>query len=183
MKKIGQFSLFIYLLFIGVNVYSQELNHLVNGSIIRKGRITLQDGKSQTFKNLKLSNDVISFSDHQGNLVNQKTSDVYKITKNGNYAAYGALLGGASCLVGALQGVNDANTINSAYGVKSSNDGSSLVLVFTVGGIVVGGLIGMLITNEKTVYRNKKQLSFYPNLNYAPDGKCYPTLSFKININ
>lgn len=69
------------LLFIALNVFSQEINQLNNGNSVRKGKITLKDGSSENFRNLKLNNGIFIFSDAKGKLIEQKTIEVFKITK------------------------------------------------------------------------------------------------------
>ena len=177
MKKL--FYLIVLFLFLGLGAFSQEINQLNNGTSISKGKITLKDGKIVSFKNLRLSNGTFTFSDTNGQIIEQKTSEVYKVTKTGNNALLGAVSGGLGALLGSMQGQSEANSM----GVKSSGDNSSLTLGLTAGGFVVGGLIGLAWKREKLVFKNTSALSFYPTFNYTPDGKYYPTLSLKINLN
>ncbi len=177
MKK--AFYLIVLFLFFGVRTSAQEVNQLNNGTSVSKGKITLKDGKVVAFKNLKLSNGLFSFSDGQENIINQKTSDVYKVTRKGSFVLLGALSGGVGAFIGSLQGLNEAKT----SGVTSNVDESSLTLTLTLGGVVVGGLIGLMMPREKLLFKNTSALSFYPSLNYTPDGKYYPTLALKINLN
>jgi hypothetical protein len=177
MKKL--FYLIVLFLFLGLGAFSQEINQLNNGTSVSRGKLTLKDGKVVGFKNLKLYNGLFTFSDGLGNIINQKSSDVYKVTKKGNYFLLGALSGGIGALIGSQQGINEAKTT----GVKSTVDESSLTMTLTLGGVVVGGLIGLAMPREKLVFKNTSALSFYPSFNYTPDGKYYPTLSLKINLN
>jgi hypothetical protein len=123
------------------------------------------------------------YFDAGGKQMTTNSSEVFKVTKTGNYAALGALSCGLAALLGALQGVNEGNSINRTNGVKSDVNETSLVLSLTAGGAVVGGLIGMMFKKEKTVYRNNASLSFYPSINTTCHGNLYPALSLRININ
>lgn len=86
--------------------------------------------------------------------------------------------GGAGALLGALQGLNEANSMN----LESDVDETGLILGLTAGGVVFGGLIGMLFKKEKTVYKNNAALSIYPSVNSVHGNNFYPMLSFKINL-
>ena len=176
MKKVVY--LCVLFLFVGLDTFSQEINQLNNGVLVRKGKITIKDGKSESFRNLKLSNGIITFSNSKGKVIEQKTSDVFKITKTGNYAVLGALGGGASALLGSLQGLGES--YSAGYG--SNGNETSLIVGLTAGGAVLGGLIGLMFKKEKTVYKNNASLSFYPTINATQDSKFYPMLSLKINL-
>ncbi len=172
------------LMFFGANSFAQDYWHESdkNANTIRKGRITLSDGKLIKFKNLTIGDDVISYTDILGRPQKQQKSEVFKITKTGNYAGYGALLCGLSAFAGALQGLNEVNNVNNSLGVKDDTDHTGLVVGLTIGGAAFGALIGMMFKSEKTVYKNNAALSFYPSLNKTQTGVFCPMLSLKINL-
>lgn len=169
----------VLLILIGLSGFSQEINRIKDGLLIKKGTIVLKDRKIATFKNLKLNNGVFTFSHNQGNLVQQKVQDVYKVTKRGNYMVFGAIGLGA---IGFLSTIDSKDEF--ASNPKIDQEGNpSPVFMLTVGSAVLGGLIGLLVKKEKLVFKNSSSLSFYPKINYLPDGKSYPVLSFNMNLN
>jgi hypothetical protein len=84
-------------------------------------------------------------------------------TKAGAFALYGGALMGLSAVYGVLQTELD-------YGTGSTAEfGWQLVAGFTVGGFIIGGLIGVFVPKYKNFYiRNKYttyKLEISPNLN------------------
>jgi len=152
-----------------------------NEGSISKGKITLKDGKSEKFKNLKIGNEIITFSNSKGQARQLQSSEVFKITKTGNYGAYGAISGALSGLLSGIQAQNDLNSVDDYFGQERSTD-SSVIVAFTAGGAVFGGLLGMLFKSEKTVYKNNAALSIYPSANSVQGSNYYPMLSLKINL-
>lgn len=160
-----------------VTPFVPEINQINPSTSVRKGKITLKDGKSEKFKNLTMQNGLIKYSDINGKTFERNPIEVFKITKTGNYAAYGAISTGLGALLGGLQGLSEANSM----GLETSGS-SGLVLGLTAGGVVVGGLIGAMFTNEKTVYKNNAAISYCPSFSTTFDNNLTPMLSLKITF-
>lgn len=107
----------ILLLFISINSFAQDYWHTetqnLNSNNFRKGSITLSGGKSIKFKNLSIGDDVISYTDMQGQHQEQQKSEVFKIIKTGNYADVGIIIGSLS---GALTGIQWDRALDEAWG-------------------------------------------------------------------
>lgn len=173
----------------GLRTFSQEINRLDNGLPVGKGKITLKDGKSVKFKNLTLQNGLIRYSDIKGGTIEKSSSEVFKITKTGTYAGWGALLGGLTGLVACLSATSgmDPNPYSyDPYHYSSPTSGVDLTagqwIIITGGGAAFGGLIGLCFKREQTVFKNNAALSFYPSVNSTINGNYYPTLSLRINL-
>lgn len=167
----------VLVLLIGLTSFSQEINNMKEGIPVRKGKITLKDGKSEKFKNLSMQNGVIKYSDINGKIFEKQSSEVFKITKTGNYAAYGAISCGLGALLGAIQGNAQANSMG-----LDTSESSDLVLPLTAGGVVIGGLIGAMFTSEKTVFKNNAAISYFPSFSSGFDNNLTPMLSLKITF-
>lgn len=154
-----------------------DIYYSINERVINKGRITYNDGKSEKFKNLKLGNERISFIDSKGQNQELPTNNVFKVTKTGNYAVYGAVTTGLSALLGALQGKSEANSLG-----YDTSDTSGLILGLTAGGVVIGGLIGAMFKREQTVFKNNNALSYSPTFSPTFDNNLAPMLSLKITF-
>jgi hypothetical protein len=172
-------SIYLCVLFllIGINSFSQEINSMKEGIPVRKGKITLKDGKSEKFKNLTMQNGLIKYSDASGKAFERKPNEVFKITKTGNYAAYGAISCGLGALLGAIQGNAQANSMG-----LDTSETSDLVLPLTAGGVVIGGLIGAMFTSEKTVFKNNAAISYTPTFYPTFDKNFTPMLALKITF-
>jgi hypothetical protein len=168
--------------FITLNAFSQQdFNLLKRGQFLRKGKITLKDGKTQKFRNLKYMNDYVNFKNFDGKMVDQKISDVEKITKKTNLGWVGFFTGGLSGLLSASQFINQTKQDGTANFVKI--DSTPIIVGFTAGGAILGGLLGLCFSNEKTVYNNSKGMSFYPSVQYLNSGKYYASLTLRLNLN
>lgn len=131
-----------------------------NDQTIKKGHITLKNGTLFNYKKLKMeTTDSVTFINSSGNIEKRSVSEIYKITKTGNFAVFGAVSCGLGAMLGALQGVNEAKS----YGADTKGTGG-LVVGLTLGGVAVGALIGSLIKREKTLYK-ATSLSFSPTIN------------------
>lgn len=160
MKKLT--FLFVLFLLVSTNLFSQERNLLLNGKPISKGKITLGDGTSVKFRNLTFYNDQLHFTTVHGEAMEKSGSEVYKVTKSGTYAGYGALLGGLSGLLACLQyDVEDTKYYGIGYDQEPLT--SSQYVAVTAIGVGIGGVIGMLFKKEKTVFQNTSAISFSPS--------------------
>ncbi len=165
--------------------YFPEINRLQNGISVPRGKMTLKDGTSVKFRNLRLQNSVFNYIDSNGNTTEKSPSEVFKVTKNGTFAGYGALTGGLSGLLACLQfsASESQNDINYGYYgyEKRELSGSDYLLITTIG-VGIGGLIGMLFKKETTVFKNNAALSFYTSINSSLPGNYCPMISLNINL-
>lgn len=164
-------------LFISLMSYAQEINLLRNSMVVKKGMITYSNGVSEKFRNLQITGDNLTFKDVKGTAMEARSGDVFKVVKTGNYGLYGLFLGGASGLLGGLQGINDLN----ASGYDTSGSGPVLLGV-TVGGAIFGGLMGLLFKREKTVFKNNSALSFSPGFVPLHNGEISTGLNIKLSL-
>jgi len=167
----------VLFLFISLNTFSQDINGIKAGVPVRKGKITLNDGKSEKFKNLTMQNGLIKYSDVNGKAFERKPNEVFKITKTGNYSVYGAISCGLGALLGAMEGKAQATSMG-----LDTSETSDLVLPLTAGGVVLGGLIGAMFKREKTVFKNNAAISYIPSFYPTFDKNLTPMLALKITF-
>ncbi len=169
MKNLIKLLAISCLLVVSVHGIGQEINKLGNG--VSRGKLTLRDGKSVDFRNLQVMNDsTISYS-VDGSIVIQKSTDIYKVVKFGNYAGLYAIAGALGGLAGSIEGLG-----------SYSSDYGGLIVVCTAGGAAIGALWGLTVKKETIVFKNSNVLSFYPTISTDQFGKYYPMLSVKINL-
>lgn len=179
MKKIT----FLFLLFflISVQLFSQERNLLLNGKPIRKGKIILGDGTSVKFRNLTFYDDQLHYTNMHGEVMKRSSSEVFKVTKSRTYAGYGALSGGLSGLLACLQySVEDTNSYGYGYTYYKEPLTTSEWVMVTAIGAGIGGLVGMLFRNDKTVFQNSSAISFSPSI--CPNLKNEPIPALTLNL-
>jgi hypothetical protein len=168
----------ILLMFTGLTSFSQEINKLSQSVPVTKGKIILKDGKPENYRNLNMKDDIVTYSDTKGNAYEKNISEVYKITKRGTYAGYGALMGLLSGLTAALTTEGDVVTGQ----LPDATNRGQIYLIATAGCTVLGGLVGLMFKKEKTLYVNLVPASFAPSVISTPVSKQYPMLSLKINF-
>jgi len=173
MKK----SMYLCVLFLllGINTNSQEINKLIKSVPVRKGRITLKTGKSETFKHLNLKDSLFTYTDQVGNMIGNNISDVSVITKKGSYAGLGAILAGSFMVIAIID-----SEIEIAAGTGSKVARSDYPMVIFFAGI--GGLIGSCFKKEKVLYKDRTPMTFSPSVISAPGGKQYAAVSLKIHF-
>lgn len=181
MKKLS-FLIVVFFLFSGT-LFSQERNLLVNGKPITKGKITLGDGTSEKFRNLTFYNNQLQYTTLHGEVMEKSSSEVFKVTKSGTYAGYGALTGALSGLLACAQySVEDTNYYGYGTTYKTEPLTSSQWVMITAVGAGIGGLIGMLFKKEKNVFQNTSAISFAPSFSPNLDKELTPMLTLNLTF-
>ena len=176
MKK--TFCIIILLISTGSIIFSQNINKLGSVKSVRKGKLVLADGQSYTFRNLNIKDTLLNFSDKKGIAYNNNLSEVYKITKVGTWAGYGAGMGALSGLLGSLMTEGDVAT-----GELPEVEGRGNIYLAAIGiCTVVGGLVGLCFKKEKTIYLNLSSRSFYSPLLPEYTARQYPMLTMKFRF-
>lgn len=186
MKKIITFALLI-LLTSSVQTFSQDSTStqlLFPGSHqFSKAMVYLNDEATTLYNvnSLSIVDDVLTFkpATSPGVISNEENiglNNVYLIkvsrgTKAAEYAIWGALLGGLSGFLGAVQGVNNAENEALMRGETVTN-GDELIRNFTIGftiaGLVIGGIYGASQHKWETIYNESNSSNFLPkNLKYS----------------
>lgn len=165
----------------GLNSYSQIINKLKEGKSISKGTITTKNGQTETFKRLTFKDKQFMYSDSKGNSLEEKSSEVLKVTKKGSYAGYGAAFGGLIALYVSLQ-VENQEQENIRKGLGSNSGRFPIYLGMAAGFTGVGALVGFLMKKDKTLYINMGDLSFTPSYLLSPNNNFTPMISLKINL-
>ena len=173
MKK----SMYLCVLFLllGITTNSQEINKLNKSATVRKGRIILKTGKSETFKHLNLNDSVITYQDPIGNIIGKDFSDVSLITKKGSYAGLGAILLGSFMVIAIIGSEAD---ISAGTGSKVARGDYPMVFFFAG----FGALVGSFFKKEKIIYKDRTPITFSPSVISAPCGKQYAAVSLKIHF-
>ncbi|GAH31395.1 unnamed protein product, partial [marine sediment metagenome] len=129
-----------------------------------KGRIIKKDRTRYLGRNLVFKTDVLTFNDEKtGKTVTLPLSEVDYVSKIGNCALEGALMGGGLMLLGIIAAKRELKA--DPYRTLKENAGEIFVGL-TVAGTVIGGLIGLVLPTEKTVYqkgRFRAQISLFPH--------------------
>jgi hypothetical protein len=176
------FSILIFLLFAGKCAYSQEINILEKYSPARKGKITLKDGTSSIYKFLIISNSTLTYKDQNGLEKKQQLADVYKITKSSTYLGEGALSG---LLIGALACLKverDYQSELTAGYIEKTDGRMSIYLGCCAVTTAIGGLVGLCIRREKTIYMDLGHTSFLPSVTTDCFNNKFAVLSFKMKF-
>jgi len=129
-----------------------------------KGRIIKKDRTKYLGRKLVFKTDVLTFNDEKtGKTVILPLSEVDYVSKIGNHALEGALLGGGLMLLSCLYALLEAES--DPYRTPKENAGVIFVEL-TAAGTALGGLIGLALSKEKTVYqkgRFRAQISLFPH--------------------
>lgn len=178
---------FLGLIFVPVQQYSQEINYLKIGIGVPQGKITLTDGKDFTFNNLQFDGKSIQFIDKSGNKILKEIGEVYKISKTSTSAGLGALSGGLCGLLVCLTAyADDLERQQDPWGglPEDANFGPSTSewIGITAAGTLTGLIIGALIHKEKILYSNNSAISFYPIINLNQNNNSF-LFSLKIPLN
>ncbi|NOY50978.1 MAG: hypothetical protein GXO88_10510 [Chlorobi bacterium] len=154
-----------------------QVNDLKNLDPQKKGNIKLLDGTEMSYKNLNVLGDTIYFESNTGTRQQVSGSEVYRVTKTGNYAA----VYGFSCAAGGLLG-GVVGTMNwNGTSLEDKRTG------FIIGGTLVcgavGAIVGALVKKETTVYKNAEfNYSFNLIRNNVVDEKYYAIgITVKLN--
>jgi hypothetical protein len=178
MKKIILFC--VLYLYMGINAFPQETIKLKHDVPIKKGKITLKDGKTEMFKKLTLNDHIITYADTAGQLIERNISDVSKIAKRSSYAGYGAIAGAGFTLVLAIS--NEITESNYQPGDGNIKIDHSEFVEFGILFTGIGAFVGSYFNKYKTLYEDKAPISFSPTVISAPDGRRYAMLSLRFNI-
>lgn len=186
MKKVFIFSLLI-LLSLSMQSFAQDgasTDFLFPGSHqYSKAMIYLNDESTTLYNvnSLTIVDDVLTFKPKTapGIISNEENiglNNVYLIkvsrgTKAAEYAVWGALIGGLSGFLGAVQGVNDAENQALMRGETVTNGDElirNITVGFTIGGLIIGGIYGASQHKWETVYNESNFSNFIPeNLKYS----------------
>jgi len=165
----------------GLNSYSQIINKLKEGKSISKGIITTKNGQTETFKKLTFRDGIFMYSDSKGNSLEEKSSEVLKVTKKGSYAGSGAAFGGLIALLVSLK-VENQEQENIRNGLGSNSGRFPVYAGMAVGFTGIGALVGYLMKKDKTLYVNMGNMSFTPTYILTPDNSFTPMISLRINL-
>lgn len=178
MKKVICFC--ILCLFLGINTYSQETTKLNHYAPVKKGKITLKDGTTVKFKHLKLNDQILNYTDPEGNVIEKNIADVGIIAKRSSYAGYGAIAGGAFIL--AIMVDNEITENSYQPGDGRQKIAKTEYIEFGVFFVGMGALVGSFFKKYRTLYEDKVPISFSPTYSTTPDGRRYAMLTLRFNI-
>ncbi len=160
-----------------LNITSAQNADVQNIGQIRKGNIMLSDGTKVDFKELQYQNDSITYKTKTGAIERTPISKVYRIDKYGNYAVAGAISCAIAGCLGAVSGTLNWKT----EPLKSQKGG--WIVGCTIGGAVIGGITGLCVKKNKTIYKNTNVYLGYMYKEYSVFGtKTFLTLNISIPI-
>ena len=158
--------------------FSQVTNDISQVSHVTKGKIILNDGSSLVFRNLSVKDSVVTFTDSQLKTRTYPGSEVYKISRTGNYALLSAVTCGLGGLAGGILG-----TANWSDNPELSGKESSYIIGATLVSTGIGALVGALIKKDKTVYKSSTSFTFNLIPAYNQFNKTNLVLTCRINLN
>jgi hypothetical protein len=166
------------------NGYSQDINLFKDGNCIPSGQLTSKDGQVIRFTSLRLNGDnfILNGGNNKDFKINQ--SEVYKITKNGSYAGYGALGGALTGLLICLTiSANDIQSNHDPSGnmpehIKPSFRGWVLITGASTG---IGALFGTCFTKKIVYFENNSIVHIYPSVD-LDNTKITPLLTVEVNM-
>jgi hypothetical protein len=159
--------LFAFLPVFILEVQSQTPNDTIKTSFpVKMGKITLKDGSSYTFTNLRYRNHIISFSDREMNNQHFNLYEIEKITKRSRSTVAGMCIGAGVGLIGgaAMYEVVEMEvtmvkvlfylfTFGAAGNIETTKKEKSFFLIFsTLMGAGEGALVGTFIYHNKKIY-------------------------------
>jgi hypothetical protein len=153
--------LLLILMAFSLPAFAQVSDNISNISPIRKGQMILNNGTLISFKHLEVSGDSISIINSQSFTRKYIGSDIYKISKTGNWCLVSAVTCGLSGLLGATLGTSDWDKHPELKDKKSS-----FILGWTFVSAAAGAIIGAFIEKDKTIYKNSKPLTFNTRLDF-----------------
>lgn len=158
------------LIFPGSHQYSKSMIYLNDESttLYNVNSLTIVD--DQLTFTPKTAPGIITNEENIG-LNNVYLIKVSRGTKAAEYAVWGALIGGLSGFLGAVQGVNDAENQALMRGETVTNGDEvirNITVGFTIGGLIIGGIYGASQHKWETIYNESNLSSFIPkNLKYS----------------
>ena len=186
-------SVFIIILLLSVAVFAQEQELKFPGEHNFTKSIIYMDDENATFylaNSIHIVDDSVSITPKAESgqfgavdIVNAHINDIYTIrisqgTRAGEYALYGGLLMGLSAVLAV------ADVGSDPYTEIDESAARSFVIGFTVGGALVGGIIGANKHKWKTIYQ-KDEYSARPSLKFNYGLACTPNadgLMFCLNF-
>jgi hypothetical protein len=169
--------LFIITVSFSLVSFSQYTNDISKVPYLSRGKIILNSGSSMTFKQLSVQDGLVTFTDSQSKICTYPASDVYKISKTGNYILVGALTCGLSGMAGGILG-----TRNWKNNEELSGKETNYIVGATVVCTVIGALTGVLIKKDKTVYKSSTLFSFHPGFDPDKYNKMNFNITCRINL-
>jgi len=169
---------FFTLIAFAFNSFSQETDDISRVPPVSKGKVILTDGTSILFRNLSIRDSIVTFTDSQLQVRTYPGSEVYKISKTGNYALLSAVTCGLGGLAGGILGTSNWSDYPELSGKESS-----FIIGATIVSTGIGALIGAFIKKDKTVYKSSTSFTF--NLIPARHqfNKTNLVLTCRINLN
>ncbi len=129
-----------------------------------KGRIIKKDRTKYVGRQLVFKTDVLTFNDENtGRTITLPLSEVDYVSKIGNHALEGALIGGGLTL---LAGALAVLQVEADPTLQTKENAGVIILGLTAGGTVLGGLIGFAIPKEKTIFQKGRllaKISLFPH--------------------
>ncbi len=156
--------------------------------IYQKGTLYYFDGRRESYSGLQFRENEVLFTDDSGNLQHRSLSEIELINTRITRVGEGALIGGAG---GLLAGFVTGSLL---YGDDSSflwpyDEGSKLktqaipvIAGFTLGGIVIGSLVGLKSRKEKTIYRRHRDMEIFPEITGLPAEQHAITLNVRVHL-
>ena len=150
---------------IQISAHSQMINRLSEMSYYsgNKGTILLKDGSLMSFQKIMINGDTIIYEDQFSEFNRINLNDVAEVTRIGNGAGTGLLIGGAGGILLGLLGAGlfeafaDVSTSILTLGNEthdSDNGAVAIAVIFsTAAGAGIGALIGSAIPRFKTYYK------------------------------
>ena len=115
-----------------------------------RGKIILKDLTRFEARDLQFAGDTLSFTDTAtGRRLSIPTSDVEWVSHKKNMVVWGAVTGGGLML---LSGLAAYAQVEADPYLETRSNAGTVIAGLTLGGAVVGALIGSAFSTEKTVY-------------------------------
>ncbi len=184
----------VFLLIIVLITFTPKLNSQVpedslnTGFRVKKGIITLKNGNSYFFSDLRFSTDSVRYLTAEKNPYSCLADEVWQIKKNSRSTVPGALIGGGAGLffgvsmMKALEGLIEVFSFG--YYIKNEDkaERTQFIVFSTLIGAGLGSLCGMLIPNNKVIYSGAvESISFQPLI--VTDNNQVPYVGMNIRIN
>jgi hypothetical protein len=128
--------------------FGQEAGHVERS--YGRGRVIMKNLTRYDARGIRFSTDTLVFRDAKtGTVVSVPLAEVETVSHKKGQALLGGLAGGGLMLASALLAVGEAE---SDPNLELKDNAGTIVVGLTVGGVVIGALIGSAVTDEKTVW-------------------------------
>lgn len=126
-----------------------QSNDLSTIGLVGKAEITTQEGQKMKVKSLRYENGSVLYTNKEGVTETLTEDQIYRIDKLGNYAVEGMLGGALGGLLGSFTG-----TLNWDKNPDLKDSKGAFIIGSTIGGGLLGLIIGAATTKSYTVYKN-----------------------------